>query len=74
MIRSATLASALWIVGLASNGLAQTFDTARVRVAYDSVRALRAQYERGHNILQSRPDWLVRDAVELLEQVRRRRR
>jgi len=27
-----------------------------------------------HNILQSRPDWFVRDAVELLDQVRRRRR
>ena len=30
--------------------------------------------ESGHNILQSRPDWLVRDAIELLDQVRRRRR
>ena len=30
--------------------------------------------ETGHNILQSRPDWLVRDAVELLDQVRKRRR
>jgi hypothetical protein len=27
----------------------------------------------GHNIFASRPDWFVRDAVELLEQVRRRR-
>jgi hypothetical protein len=26
-----------------------------------------------HNILQSRPDWFVRDAIELLERVRRRR-
>jgi len=30
--------------------------------------------QSGHNILQSRPDWFVRDAVELLDQVRRRRR
>jgi pimeloyl-ACP methyl ester carboxylesterase len=30
--------------------------------------------ESGHNILQSKPDWLVRDAIELLDQVRRRRR
>jgi pimeloyl-ACP methyl ester carboxylesterase len=30
--------------------------------------------ESGHNIFQSRPDWFVRDAVELLDQVRRRRR
>jgi pimeloyl-ACP methyl ester carboxylesterase len=30
--------------------------------------------QSGHNILQWRPDWLVRDAVELLDQVRRRRR
>lgn len=29
--------------------------------------------ESGHNILHSRPDWFVRDAVELLDQVRRRR-
>ncbi len=29
--------------------------------------------QSGHNILQSRPDWFVRDAVELLAQVRRRR-
>jgi len=30
--------------------------------------------QSGHNIFQSRPDWFVRDAVELLDQVRRRRR
>ena len=30
--------------------------------------------QTGHNILQSRPDWFVRDATELLDQVRRRRR
>jgi pimeloyl-ACP methyl ester carboxylesterase len=30
--------------------------------------------ESRHNILGSRPDWFVRDAVELLDQVRRRRR
>jgi pimeloyl-ACP methyl ester carboxylesterase len=30
--------------------------------------------ESGHNILQSKPDWLVRDATELLQQVRRRQR
>jgi pimeloyl-ACP methyl ester carboxylesterase len=30
--------------------------------------------DSGHNILQQRPDWLVRDAVELLDQVRKRRR
>jgi pimeloyl-ACP methyl ester carboxylesterase len=29
--------------------------------------------ETGHNILQSRPDWFVRDAVELLDRVRERR-
>jgi pimeloyl-ACP methyl ester carboxylesterase len=30
--------------------------------------------QSGHNIFQSRPDWFVRDAVALLDQVRRRRR
>ena len=30
--------------------------------------------QSGHNIFQSRPDWFVRDAVELLDQVRSRRR
>jgi pimeloyl-ACP methyl ester carboxylesterase len=30
--------------------------------------------QSGHNILQSRPDWFVRDATELLDRVRRRRR
>jgi pimeloyl-ACP methyl ester carboxylesterase len=30
--------------------------------------------QSGHNIFQSRPDWFVRDAGELLDQVRRRRR
>lgn len=29
--------------------------------------------ETGHNILQSKPDWFVRDAVELLDRVRKRR-
>lgn len=31
----------------------------------------RVYLESGHNILQSRPDWFVRDAVELLDRVRR---
>jgi pimeloyl-ACP methyl ester carboxylesterase len=48
MIRSATLAGALWLVGPISNGLAQTTDTARVRAAYDSVSSLRAGYERSN--------------------------
>jgi hypothetical protein len=30
--------------------------------------------QSSHNIFGSRPDWFVRDAVELLEQVRGRRR
>jgi pimeloyl-ACP methyl ester carboxylesterase len=30
--------------------------------------------QSGHNIFRSRPDWFVRDAVELLDQVRGRRR
>ena len=46
MLRSAMLTSALWLVGLTSNGHAQTIDTARVRAAYDSVSSLRAGYER----------------------------
>ena len=29
--------------------------------------------QSNHNVLQSRPDWLVRDALELLDRVRRRR-
>jgi hypothetical protein len=28
--------------------------------------------QTGHNILQDRPDWLVRDAIELLGRVRKR--
>jgi pimeloyl-ACP methyl ester carboxylesterase len=34
----------------------------------------RVYAQSGHNILQSRPDWFVRDAVELLDLVRKRRR
>ena len=34
----------------------------------------RIYLQSGHNIFHSRPDWFVRDAVELLDQVRRRRR
>ena len=32
----------------------------------------RVYAKSGHNILQSRPEWLVRDAIELLERVRRK--
>jgi len=34
----------------------------------------RIYQESSHNIFASRPDWFVRDATELLDQVRRRRR
>ena len=30
--------------------------------------------QSSHNILKSRPDWFVRDAIELRDQVRQRRR
>lgn len=46
--RSSSLTVALCLALLPLSGLSQTIDTARVRAAYDSVTARRAEYERLH--------------------------
>jgi hypothetical protein len=48
MIRFSTFIVVPCLVLVTSSGLAQTIDTARVRAAYDSVSARRAEYERLH--------------------------
>jgi pimeloyl-ACP methyl ester carboxylesterase len=56
------------------DGRPVTDQNERLAKDHPDLVTLRLYAQSGHNILQSKPDWLVRDAIELLDQVRRRRR